>query len=221
MTVAPARAVTRTPETAAEEPLDTQSAPNDLTAADHTAEPPESHADSGLGDAEDSVTGKRGRRRLSRVLVFGFLPLMCLVLAATAGYVRWQNYSSHSTPQAAIESMRAARDATVAMLSYRPDTADKDLGAAQQRLTGNFKDVYGSLVHDVVIPGAKQKAITAVANVAAAAPVSVSERHAVVLVFVNQTITMGSDPPTDTASSVRVTLDNIDGRWLISAFDPV
>ena len=34
--------------------------------------------------------------------------------------------------------------------------------------------------------------------------------------FVNQTITVGNDPPTDTASSVRVTLDKIGGRWLIS-----
>jgi hypothetical protein len=31
----------------------------------------------------------------------------------------------------------------------------------------------------------------------------------------------GNDPPTDTASSVRVTLDKIGGRWLISAFEPV
>ncbi len=50
---------------------------------------------------------------------------------------------------------------------------------------------------------------------------SASADHAEVLVFVNQTITVGNDPPTDTASSVRVTLDKIGGRWLISAFEPV
>jgi Mce-associated membrane protein len=37
----------------------------------------------------------------------------------------------------------------------------------------------------------------------------------VVLVFVNQTVAVGNDPPTDTASNVRVTLDKIGGRWLI------
>jgi Mce-associated membrane protein len=32
---------------------------------------------------------------------------------------------------------------------------------------------------------------------------------------------VGQDAPTNSASSVRVTLDKIDGRWLISGFDPV
>jgi Mce-associated membrane protein len=34
-------------------------------------------------------------------------------------------------------------------------------------------------------------------------------------------VTVGQSPPTSTASSVRVTLDKVDGRWLISQFDPV
>jgi Mce-associated membrane protein len=43
----------------------------------------------------------------------------------------------------------------------------------------------------------------------------------VVLVFVNQTVIVGQDAPTDTASAVRVTLDKVGDRWLISSFDPV
>jgi Mce-associated membrane protein len=43
----------------------------------------------------------------------------------------------------------------------------------------------------------------------------------VVLLFVDQTVTVGQGAPTNTASSVRVTLDKVDGRWLISQFDPV
>ena len=88
-------------------------------------------------------------------------------------------------------------------------------------MTGAFRDSYSSLVHDVVIPGAKQKQITAKATVPAVASVSANEKHAVVLVFVNQTINVGNDRPSDTASSVRVTLDKIGGRWLISQFDPI
>jgi Mce-associated membrane protein len=60
-----------------------------------------------------------------------------------------------------------------------------------------------------------------VATVPAAASVSVGEKHAVVLVFVNQVTTIGQDPPTSTASTVRVTLDKFEGRWLISQFQPV
>ena len=39
--------------------------------------------------------------------------------------------------------------------------------------------------------------------------------------LVNQTATVDKSPPTDSASCVRVTLDRVDGRWLISGFDPV
>jgi hypothetical protein len=59
------------------------------------------------------------------------------------------------------------------------------------------------------------------ATVAAAASVTADPRHAVVLVFVNQTVLVGSDAPADTTSAVRVTLDKTGGRWLVSQFDPI
>lgn len=105
--------------------------------------------------------------------------------------------------------------------SQAPDTVQHDLESARSRLTGTFLDAYTQLTHDVVIPGAQQKQISAVATVAAAASVSTSADRAVVLLFVNQTITVGKDAPTTAASSVRVTLDNINGRWLISQFEPI
>jgi Mce-associated membrane protein len=37
------------------------------------------------------------------------------------------------------QSLRAT-DGTAALLSCKPDTVDKDLGAARDRLTGEFKD---------------------------------------------------------------------------------
>ena len=126
-----------------------------------------------------------------------------------------------SDDRRAIESMQAAKDSTIALLSYKPDTVEQQLGAARDLLTGEFRDSYTSLTNDVVIPGAKQKQISAVATVPAVASVSANPSHAVVLVFVNQTVIVGQDAPTDTASSVRVTLDKVGDRWLISKFDPV
>jgi Mce-associated membrane protein len=60
-----------------------------------------------------------------------------------------------------------------------------------------------------------------VATIPAAASTSATATHAGVLLFVNQTVIVGQAAPTSTASSVRVTLDKVDGRWLISQFDPV
>ena len=156
-----------------------------------------------------------------RLLTYGLLPALVLVLALAAGYLKWLDASAGGEQAISVESVYAATQGTVALLSYRPDTVEKDLGAARDLLTGDFKDSYTALTHDVVIPASKETKISAVATVAAAASVSATENHAVVLVFVNQRVTIGTDAPTDTASTVRVTLDRVDGRWLVGAFDPI
>ena len=115
----------------------------------------------------------------------------------------------------------AARDATIAMLSYRADTAERDLTAALDRITGPFRDSYTDLVQNTVIPAAKEKKISAQARVPAAASASADRQRAVVLVFVNQTVTVGGGAPTETLSSVKVTLEKVGERWLVSGFDPV
>jgi hypothetical protein len=136
-------------------------------------------------------------------------------------YLKWVDGTARDAEVASVQSVHAAVDATVAMLSYRPDTVEQNLLAARDRMTGAFRDSYTSLTHDGVIPGAKQRQISAVTTVPAAASVTATSTHAVVLVFVNQTTVVGNDPPSDTASTVKVTLERLGDRWLISQFDPV
>lgn len=192
--------------------------------ATELAEPAADDVDTDL--VVDEPTGddiERGHRSVSwvRVLAFGVLPALALLLALGAGVLKWQDITTRTVQAAGAESVRAASDSTVAILSYRPDTVDTELPAAADRLTGEFRDQYSQLIDDVVIPGAKQQGISAVASVPAAAGVSVSARHAVVLVLVDQTTTIGTGPPSKSTSSVRVTLDKVDERWLISQFEPV
>ena len=172
-------------------------------------------------DHDEQLTGSARRVRWSQAIVYVVLPALALLLASAAGFLKWQDGSAHDAATARTESVRAATDSTIALLSYKPDTVEKDLDAARGRLTGTFLSAYTSLTHDVVIPGAKQKQISAVATVPAAASTSATGNHAVVMLFVNQTVIIGQDAPTNTASSVRVTLDKVGGRWLISQFDPV
>jgi Mce-associated membrane protein len=145
---------------------------------------------------------------------------MAMVLAAGIGYLKYVNAVGAASEQAAMQSVKVAKDSTVAMLSYTPDTVDQKLTAATDRMTGNFRESYSSMIHDVVIPGAKEKKISAVATVPATASTSATPDHAVVQVFVDQAITMGDDTPTQTNSIVQVTLDRVHDRWLISGFDP-
>lgn len=159
--------------------------------------------------------------RMTRLLAAVVLPAVALILGATAGYLKWEDSSRRDADRARIESVSAARDSTVALLSYRAATADKDLGAARDRLTGAFLDAYTQLINGVVIPEAKKENMSASGEVLGAASVSAEPDHAVVLVMVNQTTTVAAQKPTATASSVRVTLDKVGDRWLISGFDPV
>lgn len=163
------------------------------------------------------------RRRVgwSRVFAYAILPGLALVLALGAGYLKWSAGAADGLAQARAESVRAAREDAVALLSYHADTVDKDLAAARERLTGEFKDAYAELTRQVVVPGAKEKHISSIAKVNAAASVSATENHAVALVYVDQTVTIGAGAPTDTQPVVRMTLDKVNGRWLVSRFDPV
>ena len=183
-------------------------------------------ADAVQNDDSDDATRadkhrRRPRMRWARVIAFGVLPGLSLALAAVAGYLKWQYDSAHDAAAAETRSVAAATESTIALLSYQPDTGEKQLTAARDRLTGTFRDSYTSLIHDVVIPGAQQKQISAVATVPAAASVLATPTHAVALVFVDQSITAGTDAPTSSASSVKVALDKVGERWPISDFTPV
>jgi Mce-associated membrane protein len=170
----------------------------------------------------DPLQTAGGRRiRWWRAIAYGVLPGLAMLLVSAAGFLKYEGDSARELEVAHDESMQAASDGTIALLSYRPETVEKDLEAAKGRLTGTFLETYTSLTNDVVVPGAKQKQISASATVPAATSTSATATHAVVLLFVNQTVVVGKEAPTSTASSVRVTLDKIDGRWLISQFEPV
>lgn len=168
----------------------------------------------------DGTTAGR-QIRWSRVVAFGVLPGLALLLTLGAAFLKWQDASARDSQTAQTESVQAARDAVIALLSYQPDTVEKELYAARDLLTGDFKNSYTQLTDEVVIPGAKQKLISAIATVPAAAAVSATADRAVALMFVNQTVIVGAGAPTDTASTVKVTLEKVGNRWLISDLTPV
>lgn len=202
---------------AAEKPVETTASASELT-ADELAEAVEIDA-AQTTDAAPVVP--RRRVAWASVAVYGLLPALVLALAGAAGYLQWKDVSLSQADAAKKDSTKAATDGTIALLSYKPETVDKDLEAAKKYMTGNFLNSYTSLTRDVVIPGSKQKKISAVATVPAAAWTKATPDHAVVMLFVDQTMIIGDSAPTSTASSVRVTLDKVEGRWLISQFDPM
>lgn len=199
----------------------TEATETEATEAEEVAKSEEAE---GAEESQPAVSADKSAKKgvaWPRVVAFAVLPALALVLAMGAGYLKWRDNSARNNEIAAMTSVQAARDSTIALLSYTPDKVEEQLGAARDLLTGDFREAYTSLTDDVVIPGAKEQQISAVASVPAAASVSATPNEAVVLLFVNQTVSVGAAVPTDTASSVRVTLEKDGDRWLISKFDPV
>jgi Mce-associated membrane protein len=197
-----------------------ESSPEDLTERDDPAEEVKVAEEADLLDADEAPSEQRAGFPWGPLLTTA-LPVLALLLALGVGYLKWLDGTARESQTAAEQSVRVASESTVAILSYKPETVDQDLKAAADRLAGGFRQQYLQLVKDVVAPGAKQQHISAVATVPAAASVSATGKHAVVLVFADQTTTIGNDAPTQSTSSVRVALDKVGGRWLISQFDPV
>ncbi|MDT5185006.1 MAG: Mce-associated rane protein [Mycobacterium sp.] len=153
--------------------------------------------------------------------------LLVAALVASAGVAAWLYFEQYRPGQetdaaASAVALDAAKNGTVSLLSYSPESLDKDFAAAKSHLTGDFLSYYTQFTEQIVTPAAKQKAVKTSAAVVRAA---VSELHpdsAVVLVFINQnTISKENPDGSFAASTVKVGMKKINDTWLISAFDPV
>lgn len=183
-------------------------------------------SDDSSSDASHDAAGGRSRvlnwckrRWINLLLVAGLV----LSAGAAAGAYWWMYRPDRLTDAAARNQVtEAAREGTVALLSYAPDTLDKDLANAKSHLTGEFLTYYGQFTDKFVAPASRQRGIKTEASVIRAAVSEMRPERAVVLAFVNQVTTSKERPdPSLATSSVLVTLVKSDGRWLISEFNPI
>jgi Mce-associated membrane protein len=118
------------------------------------------------------------------------------------------------------EVVKAASDGAVALLSYSPDTLQRDFSNAKSRLTENYLTYYQQFADQIVGPAAQRGHITTTATVVAADVSEMKPNSAVVLVFVKQKTASKEKPqPIVTSSSVRVTMAKVKGSWLIEKFE--
>ncbi|MCV7173346.1 hypothetical protein H7I41_25835 [Mycobacterium manitobense] len=167
--------------------------------------------------------GKARRGMRARIGVIGVAAALILsAVLATWLYVFQYRPQQQTDAAAAQVALDAATSGTVALLSYSPETLEQDFAAAKTHLTGEFLDYYTQFTQTIVTPAAKQKQVKTSASVAQSALAEMHPEKAVALIFVNQTTVSKENPDgAYAASSVKVGLTKIDGKWLISSFDPV
>ena len=179
-----------------------------------------------IDKAEDSAdNSSAARRSLPAVpLIPAALVLGLLAAGGLAGWLYFAQFRPDTQTDNAVaqSAVNAARDGTVALLSYKPDTLNQDFASAKSHLTGDFLNYYDQFTKQVVTPAAQSKAVTTTAQVVGAAASEVHPNSAVVLVFVNQVTTSKERPdPAMASSSVLVSLTKVHGDWLITKFDPL
>ena len=168
---------------------------------------------------------KRTLARRPRVVLVSVIPVLLLAVSAALTawlYVTQYRPDKQTDATAARSAVDAARDGTVALLSYKPDTLNEDFAAAKSHLTGDFLNYYDQFTKQVVTPAATEKKLNTTAQVVGAAPSELHPNSAVVLLFVNQaTVSKDRPDPAMASSSVLVSLIKVHGTWLITKFQPI
>lgn len=189
-----------------------------------TAAEPESTA---VEQTESDHPAKASRKVLRWLRKWIVAILLTVLLLASAGVAAWLYFfqfrpDQQTNADAQKVALDAATQGTVALLSYAPDTLDKDFAAAKSHLTGDFLNYYTQFTTQIVTPAAKQKQVKTSAAVVQSAVAEMHPDSAVVLVFVNQTTVSKENPDgAFAASAVKVGLKQSEGHWLINSFDPV
>lgn len=180
-------------------------------------------ADDSPTQTEPSAGGEpRARRRVKPVPVI--LIVLLLISGAAATWLYLEKYRPIKETDAGVASavINAASDGTVALLSYSPESLDKDFANAKTHLSGDFLKNYNQFTEQIVTPAAKQRSLKTNARVVGAAVQELHPNSAVVLVLVDQSTTSKDNPdPAMASSSVLVSLARVGGNWLITKFDPV
>ena len=174
--------------------------------------------DDTLDDALDDALDEPGpqtppRRRTVRRLAAAAL---AAGLLAALGVLGWQVLSEQRLNRAAAEAQRTAVDYAQVLTSIDSDKVDENFRQVLDGATGEFKDMYSASSGELRQLLIDNKA-TARGVVIDSAVQSISTDRAVVLLFVDQSVsnTKLPDPRID-RSRMKMTLEKVDGRWRAS-----
>lgn len=173
-------------------------------------------------DAEPEGTPREAgepRRPTRRPVVVALL-LIIAVLVITAGVLGWLVVSRDDDQRIRNDVLTTATAQIQTLLSYDGTNLAAAATVVDETTTGSFRDDYKRLFDESVRPNAERLGARTVARVVGAGWLGFSGADADVLVFVNQSTTTNDGERVDTVQA-KVTMREVDGRWLIAGLDQV
>ncbi|HEX8095644.1 hypothetical protein [Jatrophihabitans sp.] len=217
--------VTASPPEAPTAPIDGTGKAGEGTAekaADHTADGPDG-LDGRPADLVSLEPSAAGAGRLVPAWLVAALAVVVLALAGLDGWLLTSQPGSGSRAERE-QALSTAKSAVPLILSYNYQRFDADVAAAKARLTGRAVDDYLKAMTKTIKPTATKvhAVVQAQTDGAGVEAVSGNGSQVTVVVFGEQKVTNTSlTAPRIDLFRVRVTLDRVQGQWLVSKFDQI
>ncbi|WP_163508515.1 hypothetical protein [Fodinicola acaciae] len=173
---------------------------------------------------------RRRRRATNRWLPFQtvsgltlvVLALIVVLLAAVAGGLAfWQGYDA-GTLAARKSAVSAAAVQAQTLFSYDYRHVEQDVAASRKVVTGKLATDFATTSSKVVIPQAKANKAVVQASVSASSVMDATPDRVVVLLYLNQAVqNKNIQGQRLDQARVRLTMQKVDGNWLIAEATPL
>ncbi|WP_224393067.1 hypothetical protein [Pseudonocardia sp. ICBG1293] len=158
---------------------------------------------------------RRGAAPRRRVLLWTTAMVSVLLLVAATVLYAAVVRPAQQTEQARVDGLTAARTGVEQVLSYQPASKDADVARARGLVTGDFGRQFDSVLDSVVRP-ALDRGVGTRTVVTRAGVVSAGADRVTALLYFTQEAARPGEPPRTTAGRAEVTVQRVDGRWLVS-----
>lgn len=147
-----------------------------------------------------------------------------VAVLAAAGYGGWQVYQQRQVDTASRQAVEAAHKYMHTLLNFDSDNdvdaIDSNMDTLLQGSTGAYRDLYAKSRDKLLAVQVNDNA-TARGVVVETVVKAATKDKVVVVMLVDQAVTNRADPddPDIDRSRIRMTLDKVDGKWLVSRME--
>lgn len=157
-----------------------------------------------------------------RITIVVVLALLVAGSGAVSGLLSAQASSDAAAQANAAAATAAAKKEMPQLLTWNYKTIAADLKRASADTTGQFAGEFSVMASQDIGPEAVQQKTVATAVAPVVAPVASSGDQVSVLVFADQSVTNKVQPkPQIEGSELLVTMQKVNGRWLIAMYEPM
>ena len=183
---------------------------------------PDAEPDAGLDGLPPSepAAARSTRRTVVPAWLLVGLAVVTLVVAGVAGYLWARVPSDQQVEDDTAAALSSAERAVVPILSYDARNLAQSKAAAEPYLTGSYRDDYDNIFDGIIEKNAPSTGTVVKAQLVRSGVVRSGDDRVQVFLLVDQTRTNAQDKqPTIYKNWVTVTMEKVDGDWLVAGMD--